>query len=232
MIIRRILLFSDYDKCLPSLNKTNGLKNLIQLLNHFLEYRLRQFNTKLIDKQIRILDTITDNHTLVEHLRRIQLEFKIIQQVIPFENSSTDNNNLCILNLLDKLLDKRVQLHELPINTNLYFTNSKQESFLSNDWPYIIMLHERLFKKISIETLINYVFFDYYRHLVYPYYQPLVYSISNHTNQTYEINPSNLSCQVKSCFDILNCYHPSLINQFIDDKNQVRKILFITSISY
>ncbi|CAF1410809.1 unnamed protein product [Rotaria sordida] len=229
LIIKRILSSSDYQMCLSSLNMTNGLKSLIQLLNHFLQNRLRQFNTKLIDKQIRILETITNNHTLVEHLRRIQLEFKIIEQIIPLENQSVDNNSSCILHLLDKLLDKRIQLNELSSNTNLFLHNATQEYFISNDWPYLIMLYDRLFKKISTDTLVNFVFFDYYRHLIYPYYQPHIHrSIDfkiNYRNEPYtyiyETNHSNLSCHVNNCFDILNCYHPSLINQLIDDKNQI-----------
>ncbi|CAF2884619.1 unnamed protein product [Rotaria sp. Silwood2] len=230
LIVKRILSFSDYHMCLSSLKNTNGLKSIIQLLNHFLQNRLRQFNTKLIDKQIRILETITDNHTLVEHLRRIQLEFKIIEQIIPLENQSVDNNSSCILHLLDKLLDKRIQLNELPSSTNLFLHNRTQEYFISYDWPYLIMLYDRLLNKISADTLVNFVFFDYYRHLFYPYYQPHVRhrsidDVINHRNESYThiyiTNDSNLSCHVNSCFDILNCYHPSLINQLIDDKNQV-----------
>ncbi|CAF4454682.1 unnamed protein product [Rotaria socialis] len=230
LIIKRILTFKNYHQCLPSLNMTNGLKNLIGLLNHFLQNRLRQFNTKLIDKQIRILETITGNHTLVEHLRRIQLEFKIIQQIIPLENHSIDDDNsTCILNLFEKLLDKRMQLSELPSTIDVYFHNAKQEYFISNDWPYLIMLSDRLLKIVPTDTLVNFVFFDYYRHFVYPYYQPHVHpSINSRTNYTnksytyiYETDDSNLSCYVGDCFDILNCYHPSLINQLMDDKNQI-----------
>ncbi|CAF4684521.1 unnamed protein product [Rotaria socialis] len=230
LIIKRILTFKNYHQCLPSLNMTNGLKNLIGLLNHFLQNRLRQFNTKLIDKQIRILETITGNHTLVEHLRRIQLEFKIIQQIIPLENHSIDDDNsTCILNLFEKLLDKRMQLSELPSTVDVYFHNAKQEYFISNDWPYLIMLSDRLLKIVPTDTLVNFVFFDYYRHFVYPYYQPHVHpSINSRTNYTnksytyiYETDDSNLSCYVGDCFDILNCYHPSLINQLMDDKNQI-----------
>jgi hypothetical protein len=214
LIIKRILSFSDYHICLSSLNMTNGLQNLIQLLNHFLQYRLRQFNTKLIDKQIRILEKITDNHTLVEYLRRTQLDFKIIEQIIPLENQSDDKNTSCIINLLDQLLDKRFQLNELPPSINFYLQNATVEYFISNDWPYLIMLYDRLLKNISTDTLINFVFFDYYRQLIYPYYQP-------HVHHSIDIENSNLSCHIKSCFDILHCYHPSSLNQIIDDKNQV-----------
>ncbi|CAF1948065.1 unnamed protein product [Rotaria magnacalcarata] len=229
LIVKRILAFTYYHRCLPSLNMTNGLQNLIELLNHFLQNRLRQFNTKLIDKQIRILETITDNHTLVEHLRRIQLEFKIIEQIIPLEAHSIDGNSACILNLLEKLLDKRIQLNELPSTIDVYFHNAKQEYFISNDWPYLIMLSNRLLKTVSTDTLVNFVFFDYYRHLIYPYYQPHIHhSMNSRTNYTtesytyiYETDDSNLSCYVGDCFDILNCYHPSLLNQLMDDKNQI-----------
>ncbi|CAF1073817.1 unnamed protein product [Rotaria sp. Silwood1] len=230
LIMKRILSFSNYHICLSSLKTLNGLKNLIQLLNNFLQNRLRQFNTKLIDKQIRILETITDNHTLVEHLRRIQLEFKIIEQIIPLENQSIDNNSSCILYLLDKLLDKRIQLNEFPSNINLFLhNNNNQEYFISNDWPYLIMLYDRLLNNISIDTLVNFIYFDYYRHLIYPYYQPHIHHLINFKiNQKkksytyiYNMNYSTLSCHINSCFDILNCYHPSLINQLIDDKNQI-----------
>ncbi len=214
LIIKRILSYTDYHICLSSLNTTNGLQNLIQLLNHFLQYRLREFNTKLMDKQIRILEKITDNHTLVEHLRRIRLEFKIIEQIIPLENPSIAENTTCIINLLDQLLDKRFKLNELPSSINLYLQNATVEYYISNDWPYLIMLYDRLLKKISIDTLVNFVFFDYYRHLIYPYYQP-------HLHHSIGFDNWNASCHVQSCFDILNCYHPSLINQIINDNNQV-----------
>ncbi len=218
LIIKRILSFSDYHLCLSTLNTTNGLQNLIQLLNYFLEHRLRQFNIKLMDKQIRIIDKITDNHTLVEHLRRIRVEFKIIEQIIPLENQSTDNNTSCVVNLLDKLLDKRFKLNELPLSINLYFQNATVEYFISNDWPYLTMLYDRLLNKIPTDTLVNFVFFDYYRQLIYPYYQP-------HIHRLIEFENSNLSCHVDSCFDILNCYHPSALNQIIDADNQVIQCL-------
>ena len=229
MIIKRILSFTDYHTCRPSIKIANGLQNLIQLLNNFLQYRLRQFNTKLINKQIRILEKITDNHTLVEHLGRIRLEFKIIEEVIPLQNPLDNTNSSCIINLLDRLLDKRLKLKELPSNMNLYLQNATQEYFISNDWPYLIMLYDRLLKKTSTNTLVNFVFFDYYRHLTYPYYQPHIHrsadSQGNQRNKYYdyidETNSSNLTCDVNNCFDILNCYHPSALNQLIDDKNQV-----------
>jgi hypothetical protein len=223
LIMKRILSFSDYNRCYSSLNMTNGLYNLIQLLDLFLQYRLRQYNTKLIDKQIRILEKITDNHTLVEHLNRIRLEFKVIEQIVPLENPSVDHNSSCIVNLLDKLLDKRITLNELPSNINLNSHNTTSEYFISNDWPYIIMLHDRLLKNTSANTLVDFAFFDYYRQLIYPYYQPHIYPSNN-----FKIDPANelinylnLTCHVNSCFDILNCYHPSALNQLIDDKNQV-----------
>ena len=232
LIIKRILTFTAYHTCCSSVKMANGLQNLIQLLNNFLQYRLRQFNTKLINKQIRILEKITDNHTLVENLRRIRLEFKIIEEIIPLENPSDDSNSSCIINLLDKLLDKRLKLNELPSSINLYLQNATQEYFISNDWPYLIMLHDRLLKKTSTDTLINFVFFDYYRHLTYPYYQPHVHrSVDSQTNErniyhnyTHETNYPNLTCHVNTCFDILNCYHPSALNQLIDNKNQVTRI--------
>jgi len=214
LIIKRILSYSDYHICLSSLKMTNGLQNLIQLLNHFLQYRLRQFNTKLMDKEIRIIEKITDHHTLVEHLGRIQLEFKIIEQIIPLEDQSVDKNTSCIINLLDKLLDKRFKLNELPTSINWYLQNTTVEYFISNDWPYLIMLHDRLLKKVPTDTLINFVFFDYYQQIIYPYYQ-------SHIHHSNDIENSSLSCNVKSCFDILNCYHPSVLNQIIDDTNQV-----------
>jgi len=231
LIIKRILSFPDYHICLSSLNNANGLQKLIQLLNHFLQYRLRTLNTKLIDKQIRILEKITNNHTLVEYLRRIRLEFKVLEQVVPLENPSVDHNSSCIVNLLDKLLDKRMKIYELSSNINFYSQNQTIEYFISNDWPYLIMLYDRLLKKTSLDTLINYVFFDYYRHLIYPYYQPHIHrSIDfdiNYKNESYrymyETNHLNVSCHINTCFDILNCYHPSLLIQSLDDKNQVRK---------
>jgi hypothetical protein len=214
LIIKRILLYSNYHLCLSSVNQTNGLYNLIELLNHFLQYRLRQFNTKLIDKQIRILEKLNDNHTLVEHLRRIRLEFEMIEQIIPLENQSIEKNTTCIINLLDKLIDKRFHFNELPLNIHLYSSNITGEYFISNDWPYLMMLYDRLLNKISSNTLVNFVFFNYYRQLIYPYYQP-------HIHHHMELEKSNLSCHIQNCFDILNCYHPSILNQIIDVDNQV-----------
>ena len=227
LIVKRLLSFSDYHRCLSSLNMTDGIKNLIQLLDHFLQDHLSQFNTKLINKQIWILGTITNNHTLVEHLKHIRLELKIIQKILPLESQSTDNNSSCILNLLDRLLDKRIKLSELPFSINLYSANAMHKYFVSNDWPYLIMLYDRLLKGVSTDALVNFVFFDHYRHTIYPYYQPHISrSIDfkmDHRNQSYRYvtNYSNFSCHVNSCFDILNCYHPSLINQLIENKDQV-----------
>ncbi|CAF4132848.1 unnamed protein product [Rotaria magnacalcarata] len=95
------------------------------------------------------------------------------------------------------------------------------------------MLSNRLLKTVSTDTLVNFVFFDYYRHLIYPYYQPHIHhSMNSRTNYTtesytyiYETDDSNLSCYVGDCFDILNCYHPSLLNQLMDDKNQKKKLV-------
>jgi hypothetical protein len=226
LIIKRILSFSNYDQCLPSLksNINNGLENLIQLLNHFLHSRLHNFDAKSIDKQIRILDKITDNHTLVEHLQRIQTDLKTIEQIVVLNNST----NSCIIDLLDQLLDKRIKSNELIPLKNL---SPKDQYFLSNDWPFLMMLYDRLLKPTSIDTLINFIFFDYYRQFVYPYYQPHIqheYQIYvNHSKDfsgyTYQTNYPNLSCHIKSCFDIFNCYHPSLLNQLVDNQNQVSK---------
>lgn len=218
LITRRIFLYKDYHQCLPSANQTNGLQNLMQLLNHFLQQRLGQFNTKLMDKQIRVLEKMTDNRTLIEHLNRIQLEFKTIEQIIPLQNGS---NASCIIELLDQLLDKRFQLDELPSKIHLYSPNDTEEYFISNDWPYVMTLYERLLKDLPIDTLVNYVFFDSYRQIIYPYYQP-------HIHRSIEFERSHPSCHVESCFDIFNCYHPSLLNQIIDVDNQV--IEFVRSL--
>lgn len=214
LITRRILLHKDYHRCLSSCNQTNGLQNLMQLLNHFLQQRLGQYNTRLMDKQIRILEKMTDNRTLVEHLNRIRLEFKTIEQIIPLENGRFDQNGSCIINLLDQLLDRRFQLDEFPSKIHIYSPNDTDEYFISNDWPYVMALSDRLLKDLPVDTLVNFVFFDYYRQLIYPYYQP-------HIHRSIEFERSHPSCHVESCFDIFNCYHPSLLNQIIDVDNQV-----------
>jgi hypothetical protein len=230
LIIKRILTFSNYHQCLSSLksNKQNGLEKLIQLLNHFLRSRLKNFNTKSIDKQIRILDKITDNHTLVEHLQRIKTDLITIEQIVLLNNSI---NKSCIINLLDKLLDKRIKSNELISLIQFYSSNNQIliEDFISNDWPFLIMLYDRLLKKTSIYTLINFAFFDNYRQFIYPYYQPHIqhqYQIYvNHSREfngyTYQTNYPNLLCNINSCFDIFNCYHPSLLNQLVENHNQV-----------
>jgi hypothetical protein len=228
LIIKRILSFSDYHQCLSSLetNNSTGLEKLIELLNHFLYSRLQNFNTKSIDKQIRILDKITDNHTLVEHLQRIKTDLNTIEQILLLNNS----NNSCILDLLDQLLDKRIKSNELLLLMNLNSSNQILiEDFISNDWPFLMMLYDRLLKNISMNTLINFVFFDYYRQFIYPYYQPHIQHENeiriNHSKEfdgyTYQTNYPNLSCRINSCFDIFNCYHPSLLNQLVDNHNQV-----------
>ncbi|CAF0751645.1 unnamed protein product [Rotaria sordida] len=226
LIIKRILLYSNYNLCLSSLtlNKTNGLEKLIQLLNYFLHTRLQNFNTKSIDKQIRILNKIKDNHTLIEHLQRIKTDLKTIDQIIHLNNT----NDSCIINLLDKLLDKRIKSNELISIINLYSSYQITNDFISNDWPYLFMLYDRLLKKTSIDTLVNYAFFDYYRQFIYPYYQPHIQHINNininYSNEyygfTYSRNYSTSSCHINSCFDIFNCYHPSLLNQLMDNHNQ------------
>lgn len=232
LIVKRILLYPNYHLCLSSLtlatNKTNGLEKLIQLLNYFLYSRLNNFNTKSIDKQIRVLNKLTDNHTLIEHLQRIRTDLKTIEQIVLINNT----NSSCIINLLDQLLDKRITTNELKSTINLYLSNNTIEDFTSNDWPYLFMLYDRLLKKTPIDTLVNYAYFDHYRQYIYPYYQPHVNQINsfniNHHKEyygyTYRTNYPSLSCQVKSCFDILNCYHPSLLNQLIDIHNQVIKL--------
>ncbi|CAF3742913.1 unnamed protein product [Adineta steineri] len=229
LIIKRILLYPNYHLCISSLNETNGFKKLIQLLNYFLRYRLRKFNTKLMDKQIRILEKITNNDTRVEHLRRIQSEFKVLENIIPLENQSIDDNSSCIRNLLDKLLDKRMKIYELSPDINFYSPNRTIKYFTSNDWPYLIMLYDHLLKTTPVDTLTNFVFFDYYRHLIYPYYQPHIHrSIDfdiNYRNESYEnlyeTYYPNISCPINSCFDILNCYHSSLLIQSLAENNQI-----------
>ena len=239
LIIKRILSFSKYDQCLSSLksNNTNGLEKLIQLLNHFLHSRLHNFNSKSIDKQIRILDKITDNHTLVEHLQRIRTDLKTIEQIILLNNSK----NSCIIDLLDQLLDKRIQSNELIL---LFNPADKNRDFLSNDWPFLMMLYDRLLKQTPMDTLINFAFFDYYRQVIYPYYQPHLHHEReidvNHSKifsgYTYQNISLNISCRIDSCFDILNCYHPSLLNRLVDNRNQVlfERIRFLSpqSVTY
>ncbi|UJR22904.1 hypothetical protein I4U23_025932 [Adineta vaga] len=232
LIVKRILVYPDYHICLSSLNETNGFRKLIELLNHFLQTRLRKFNTRIVDKQIRILDKITNNHTLIEHLRRIRLEFKVLEQILPFEDQSISDNSSCIIHLLDQLLDKRMKISDLSINLNFYSDNTTLEYYMSNDWPYIMMLHDRLLKTTFKDTLVNFIFFDYYRHLIYPYYQPHIHrSIDFNLNLkiessslSYGTPSSNLSCQINNCFDILNCYHSSLLIQTLVDRKQVIKI--------
>ena len=227
LIIRRIVTYSNYHQCLPTLvsNATNGLENLIKLLSHFLQTRLHNFKPESIDKQIRIIDKITDNHTLVEHLQSLTDDLKTIENITRTNYSEQS----CTTNLLDQLLDRRIKSTELTSMINLDLFSQATDSFLSNDWPFLFMLYERLLKTASIDTLANFAFFDQYRKLIYPYYQP--YIQNNHnlrrnpddlpSSYTYATNYPNLSCRIQSCFDILNCYHPSLLNQVINDHNQV-----------
>lgn len=224
LLVKRISTFSNYHQCLSALksNTSSGLTKLIQLLNHFLHSRLHNFNRKSIDKQIRILDKITDNHTLIEHLQRIRADFETIEQIILANTSK----NSCIINLLDYLLDKRIQSSELILLKNI---SSNDEYFLSDHWPFVMMLYDRLLKNTSMDLLTNFAFFDHYRRFIYPYYQPHIqhdeYFYVNHSREllgyTYQRNYPNISCRLNSCFDIFNCYHPSLFNRLIDHFNQV-----------
>mgnify|MGYP001081817393 FL=1 len=227
LIIKRILTYPNYHQCQSDLNsnQTNGLEKLTQLFHHFLSSHLNNFNTKSIDKQIRILDQVTDNHTLVEHLQRILIDFKTIDDII----YSTNKNSSCLINLLEKLLEKKFHFNEL----NLLILDRNQ-TFTSNDWPYLFLLNDYLFKNTSLETLINYVYFHSYRQFIYPYYQPhLQHNRQVDTNLhsmmiqssafTFQIAYPNLSCHIESCFDIFNCYHPSLFNRLVENVNQVRK---------
>ena len=230
LIVKRILAYHNYHLCLPSLNMTNGLQNLFQLLRHFLHSRLSQFNTNFVEKQMDRFDKMTDNHTLVEHLKRIRSEFKMIEQVVASESHSTDATSSCIIDLLDQLLDTRMASHELPFDLHFYSTGGpRDESFVSNDWPFLAMLHDRLLRRTPLDTLVNFVFFDYYRHLIYPYYQPHAHRVADtgmkHRDiahaYTYQRHYPSLSCPVNSCFDLLNCYHPSALNQLMNDESEV-----------
>ena len=230
LIVKRILAYRHYHLCLPSLNVTNGLQNLFQLLRHFLHSRLRQFNTNFVEKQMDRFDKMTDNHTLVEHLKRIRSEFKMIEQVVASESHSTDATSSCIIDLLDQLLDTRMASRELPFDLHFYSTGPPDESFVSKDWPFLAMLHDRLLRRTPLDTLVNFVFFDYYRHLIYPYYQPHAHRVADTEMKhrdiayayTYQRHYPSLSCPVNSCFDLLNCYHPSALNQLMNDENEVR----------
>lgn len=223
LLVKRILTFSNYHQCLSSLksNTSTGLAKLIQLLNHFLHSRLHNFDRPLINKQIRSLEKITDNHTLIDDLERIRTDLITIEQIILVNTSK----NSCIINLLNHLLDKRIQPHELLLLNPL--TN---EYFLSDDWPFLMMLYDRLLKKTSMNTLINFAFFDSYRRFLYPYYQPHIQQHTdfhvNHRRQlhgyTYRTNSTILSCRIQTCFDIFNCYHPSLFNRLSGHFDQVK----------
>ena len=232
-IVQRVHSFSGYHRCFSSVaartTSSRGLRTLIDLFNDFLQSRLGHLNTKSIDKQIRILEKITDNHTLVEHLHRITSDLKTIDQIILLNNDTDRTNSSCLIHLLDQLLDQRLRFDELPSMIQLTFDQPPSGYFLSDDWPFIVMLYDRLLKKTAMETLVNFAFFDSYRHLIYPYYQP---HIDHNTDihlphypeyygYTYLRSYPNLSCHVHSCWDILHCYHPSLLNRLIDDSNQV-----------
>ena len=234
-IVQRISSFSDYNRCFSSIpartTSSKGLRKLIELFNDFLRSRLRHLNTKSIDKQIRILEKITDNRTLVEHLHRITSDLKTIDQIILLNNETDRSNYSCLTNLLDQLLDPRLQFDELPLMVQLSFDQPLSGYFLSNDWPFLVMLYDRLLKKTSMETLVNFAFFDLYRHLVYPYYQPHIdHNTEIHLRHyqepygyTYSRSYPNQSCLVHSCWDILHCYHPSLLNRLIDGSSEVSR---------
>lgn len=226
LIVKRILSFANYTICLPTFTSTNGLERLIELLTDFLHSRLRQFNAKLIGKQIYLLHEIRNNHTLVDHLRRIQLELTMIEQIVSADDDSHHTNKSCLVDLLDRLLDRRMRVHEVPLPLQLYAPNDTNGSFISEDWPFLSMLHDRLLSKTPIDTLVNYLFFDRYQHLVYPYYQPqLARSIDFAINHKHvydgSISYSNQSCSIHSCLDTLSCYHPSFLNALMNEENQV-----------
>lgn len=214
LLVKRILTYSNYHQCLPTLKyKSNGLENLIDLLNYFLQSRLNQLNTNLIDKQIRILTKLNDNHTLIEHLKRIRTEFHMIGDIVVDKQNTT-----CIIHLLDQLLDEHFRLNEISSNLNFYLEkNSNDYLFVSNDWPYLVMLTEHLLKNLHSNTLINFVFFNYYRQLIYPYYQPHIHSLTESKTSLHSI---------ESCFDIFNSSHPSLLNQIIEESHQVLADIF------
>jgi hypothetical protein len=171
------------------------------------------------------LDKIIDNNTLVDNLRRIKGDLNTIEQIVLVNNSK----NSCIIDLLDQLLDKRIQTNELIL---LKHFSSQDQYFQSNDWPFIMMLYDQLLKTTSIDTLVNFAYFDSYRQFVYPYYQPhipredtiYVNHSKDFSGYTYETNYPNLSCHIKSCFDIFNCYHPSLLNRLVDNQDQVNTV--------
>lgn len=231
-LVRRISSFSNYSFCLPSKiaasskTTTTGLGKLIELLRYFLESRLGHLNTKSIDKQIRMLETLTDDQALVEHLRRLTVDLRTIHQIT---GSMSESNSSCIFDILDRLLDPCLQLNELPVVIRSSFDDQSHECFISADWPYLILLHDRLIRNSSIETLVNYAFFDSYRHLVYPYYQPHVDRSDEIRLEhdrgtrgfTYSASYPNVSCTIQSCWDVIHCYHPSLLNRVIYPPSQV-----------
>jgi hypothetical protein len=229
LIMKRIMLLTNYDMCRASSNRTNALQSLIELVNEFLRYRLRRFNTKLIDRQVYSLPKRADNHSLVEYLRRTQIEMKMIERILPNDNDFNVTSSSCIIDLLERLLDKRINTNELPGHFHLYLPDHVEHRFISNDWPFLIMIYDRLLRTTSIDTLMNFLVFDAYRQSLYPYYQPhlsrpvdfrLDY-IQQSSRYTYTNDFHRQTCHVHTCFDVLNCYHPILLNQLMQQDNQV-----------
>lgn len=226
-VVRRISNYSDENSCLPlKSNRTTGLGKLIELLQFFVSSRLGHLNTNSIENQIRTLEKFHDDENFVEYFRRLTVDLRTIDQITP---SRDEKNASCIFDIVDRLLNSNVQLDELPSTIRKTFENENFDYFQSNDWPFFIFLHDRFIETNSIETLVNYAFFDSYRRLIYPYYQP-------HVDRSNEIHLDhrrstrgftfrgfypNSSCVIESCWDILHCYHPSLLNRVIDPPPQV-----------
>lgn len=231
IIFERIKTYSDYNLCTNvSFNSTNGLKNLVEVLKDFLRSRLRHLKTTSIDKQIRNLEKISEPSTLIEHLRRIRNNLKTIDQLIISKDENRFHNASCIVGLLEKLLDERVRLNELPNFIQNLFDKDFQGFFISDDWPFFAMISDQLLKHRSSDSIVNFAFFHSYRQVIYPYYQPHIDRENviqlYHREETKRLTgrgvQTDRSCVVNSCFDILNCYHPSLINRLIIDQNLVR----------
>ena len=233
VFLQRIDSYSNYVHCLSSLSmpftSSDGRQILIEILNQYLRLRLSHLKTALISKQIRMLEKITDPSTLIEQLRSIRIELKAIDQLVLSSNDTQTSNTSCIFTLLDQLLDERIGFNELPTTLKIFLNGDHHDYFVSNDWPFLMMIYDRLLTNVSADLLVNFAFFHSYRQLIYPYYQPHIQHeneiILLHSKQsfgfTYSGTYPNSSCNVHSCFDILNCYHRSLLNRFSTIDNQV-----------
>lgn len=208
LIVRRISQISNYEKCRKPFRQTTGIEILIEMINDYIENVLPEINRKYLERQIDSLHKIKDNRTLVQRFRRIQIELNTIDRLL----STNRTSKSCLIDLLGNLFDRRMNRNDLPNIFDDFLPKNEKLFFVSDDWPFFVMLIDRFLKNWSRNVFVNSIFYETYHRTIFPYYFPHR-SISNFS--------SFESCRIESCLDILLCFHPDSIEDLINKQFQV-----------